>query len=137
MSSYFVVLQEEVDDVDTFVSLKTVTKAHEKLNEIANEIGVTSLDDFVFGNDRSSEDFQDIAENEGWGAIDYQGGGTGEEWFDASEGLDSIRAIIGYVESDPACLKRPRATVEELRLLETVLEGALQAGVKFRLEEDE
>lgn len=137
MSSYFVVLQEEVDEVDTFVTLKTVTKAHEKLNEIAEEIGISTLDSFVYGNDRGSDDFQDIAENEGWGAIDYQGGGSGEEWFDASEGLDTIRAMIGYIESDPSCLKRPRATVEELRALETVLEGAMQAGVKFRLEEDE
>jgi hypothetical protein len=137
MSAYFIVLQEDVDDVDAFVALKTITKARDKLAEIAEEIGVSSLESFVHGNDRGRDDFEDIAENEGWGGIDYQTSAGTEEWFEPNDGLDSVRALIGYIESDPECLKRPKATLEELRGMETVLESAMQAGVKFRLEEDE
>lgn len=135
--SYYIVFQEELDDVDAFEAFKTVAKAHEKLAEIAQEIGVTSLREFVGGADRVSEDFQDIAENEGWSSVDYQGAGGIDGWFDASDGLDTVRALMGYIESDPEVLKRPKATMEELRALETALEAALQAGVKFRFEVDE
>jgi hypothetical protein len=132
--SYYLVFQEDLDDVDAFEAFKTISKAHEKLADIAEQIGVTALREFVIGNDRSSEDYQDIAENEGW---DYSAASGGEEWFEASDGLDSIRALMGYIESDPESLKRPKATMEELRTLETALETALQAGVKFRFELDE
>lgn len=135
--SYYIVFQEELDDVDAFEAFKTIAKAHEKLADIAEEIGVTPMREFVSGTDRASEDFQDIAENEGWSSVDYHGANSGDGWFDASEGLDSVRALMGYIESDPECLKRPRATLDELRLLETALETALQAGVKFRFELDE
>jgi hypothetical protein len=135
--SYFLVFQEELDDIDAFEAFKTIAKAHEKLAAIAEEIGVTPLSDFVNGAERGDEDFEDIAENEGWSGADYQRGGGDDEWFDANEGLDSIRALMGYIESDPESLKRPKATMEELRTLETALEVALQAGVKFRFEFDE
>jgi hypothetical protein len=135
--SYFIVFQEDLDDVDAFEAFKTIAKAHEKLADIAQEIGVTSLREFVSGTDRASEDFQDIAENEGWSAVDYHGAAGGDGWFDASDGVDTVRALMGYIESDPESLKRPKATMEELRLLETALETAMQAGVKFRFELDE
>jgi hypothetical protein len=135
--SYYIVFQEELDDVDAFEAFKTIAKAHDKLADIAEEIGVTPIRDFVSGNDRASEDLQDIAENEGWSGVDYHGAVTGDGWFEASEGLDTVRALMGYIESDPESLKRPKATMEELRQLETALEAALQAGIKFRFELDE
>jgi hypothetical protein len=135
--SYFLVFQEDLDDVDAFEAFRTIAKAQEKLSSIAEEIGVTPLSDFVTGVERGDEDMDDIAENEGWSGADYSRGGGEDEWFDANEGLDTVRALMGYVESDPESLKRPRATMEELRLLETALEAALQAGVKFRFEFDE
>jgi hypothetical protein len=135
--SYYLVFQEDLDDTDPYVELKSVAKAAEKLAEIAEEIGVRTLRSFVYGEDRGHEDLQEIAENEGWGGVDYQTSATGEEWFDASDALDTVRALMGYIQSDPSCLKRPKATTEELRGLETALEVALQAGVRFRLERDE
>lgn len=135
--SYYIVFQEELEDVDAFEAFKTIAKAHEKLAEIAQEIGVTSLREFVGGSDRVSEDFQDIAENEGWSGVDYHGAGGVDGWFEANDGLDTVRALMGYIESDPESLKRPKATMEELRALESALEVALQAGVKFRFEVDE
>jgi hypothetical protein len=135
--SYYIVFQEDLDDIDAFEALKTLAKAEDKLSDIAEEIGVTPLADFVTGNERDSEDFQDIAENEGWSGADYQSGGTTDGWFDPSEGLDTVRALMGFIESDPESLKRPKATMEELRKLEAALDAAVQAGVKFRLELDE
>jgi hypothetical protein len=135
MSSYFVVLQDEIDEIDSYVALKTLTKAASKLKEIAEDIGVSPLSGFVFGDERDREDYEDIAENEGW---DYSpGGGKGDEWFDADEGLDTVRALLGYIESDPESLKRPKAATEELKALEAVLEAARDAGTKFRFEFDE
>jgi hypothetical protein len=132
--SYFVVLEEDVDDIDTFVSLKTLTKAASKLRTIALDIGVTPLADFVFGEDREREDLEDIAENEGW---DYHAGGRSEEWFSADEGLDTVRALTNYIESDPEVLKRPKAALEELKALEDVLQAARDASVRFHFEIDQ
>ena len=135
MSSYYVVLQEELDDVDSYIQLKSVAKAAERLAVIAKEIGVTAPSAFVAGAEQN-EDFADIAENAGWAGADYQGGGA-DGWFDADEGLDCARALLGYIESAPESVKRPRAISEELRAFEAVLESALQAGIRFRLEIDE
>jgi hypothetical protein len=135
--SYYLVFQDDLDDADPYVELKSVAKAASKLTEIAEEIGVTPLRAFVFGDDRGRDDLDDIAENEGWGGADYSHAASGDEWFDANDALDTIRALMGYIESDPSVLKRPKATMEELRKLEETLETAMQAGVRFRLELDE
>lgn len=135
--SYYIVFQEDLDDIDAFEALKTLSKAAEKLADIAEEIGVVSLRDFVAGNDRGAEDYNDIAENEGWSGADYQNPSGGDGWFDPNEGLDTVRALLNYIESDPESLKRPKATMEELRTLESALDAAMQAGVRFRLELDD
>jgi hypothetical protein len=127
----YLALEEDIDS-DSYIQLEACAKAMKKLDRIAREIGVTALGQFVYGHE---DDYADVAEHEGWAGSDYQGSGDG--WHDAGDGLECVQALIGYVESDPEVLKRPKATLTELRSLEKVLEEASQAGVRFRLEVDE
>jgi len=127
----YLALEEDID-LDSYVQIEATAKALNKIDRLAREIGVTALGQFVYGNE---DDYADVAEHEGWAGSDYTG--TGDGWHDAGDGLESVQSLIGYIESDPNCLKRPKATLTELRAVEAVLKDANQQGVRFRFELDE
>lgn len=132
-TSYFITLEQDLDSIDIMPSGKAIAKAIDRLDDIAQEIGVTRLSDFLAGND---EDLSDIAEQEGWDLGGFGPSTSGAGWFDAGDGLESVRAILGYIESDPEAVKRPKAIGEELREFEKVLEEAANHNIRFRLEVD-
>ena len=78
----------------------------------------------------------EAAEQEGWDLGGFGSSHGGQQWFDAGDGLDTVRALAGYIESDPDSIKRAKALLEELKEFEKVLEIAQQHNVRFRLEAD-
>lgn len=135
--SYFLTLEQDLDDIDIMPSGKALAKMMERIDDITDEIGVTRMSDFVAGGE--NEDFSEIAEQEGWdlGGFGDSRGGGGNEWFDAADGLDTVRAVAGYIESDPDSIKRARSLLDELKEFEKVLELAHVHHVRFRLEADD
>lgn len=131
--TFYIALEDDIDELETFQPAEAVAKAIKKLDRIAREIGVTGLSQFVYGHE---DDYQDVAEHEGWAGSDYAGG-SADGWHDAHDGLESVEALIGYIESDPESLKRPKATLTELRQFGQILREAAQNGVRFRIEVDE
>lgn len=131
--SLFVTLEQNLDDIDIMPSGKAVAKMLDRLDDITDEIGVTRLSDFIGGD---GEDLSEIAEQEGWDLGGFGASTGGSVWFDAGDGLDTIRALAGYIESDPDSIKRAKALLEELKEFEKVLEIAQTNSVRFRLEAD-
>jgi hypothetical protein len=131
--SYYIALERDLDEIEIMPSGKALAKMIDRLDEIADEIGVTRLSDFIGG---ETEDLSEIAEQEGWDLGGFGASTSGAQWFDASEGLDSVRALAGYIESDPDAIKRAKALLEELAEFEKALELAQQHNVRFRLEVD-
>lgn len=131
--SYFITLEQSLDEIDIMPSGKAVAKMMDRLDDITDEIGVTRLSDFVAGD---SEDLSEIAEQEGWDLGGFGASSSGAEWSDPGDGLDTVRALVGYIESDPDSIKRAKALLEELREFEKVLEIAQTHNVRFRLEAD-
>lgn len=131
--SYYITLEQDIDDIDIMPSAKALARAMERVDEITDEIGVTRLSDFIAD---EGEDISEIVEQEGWDLGGFSSSTGGEHWFDAADGLETVRAIAGYVESDPESVKRPKALLEELKEFEKVLEIALSHHVRFRLEAD-
>jgi hypothetical protein len=131
--SYYIALEQDLDEIDIMPSGKAVAKMMDRLDEITDEIGVTRLSDFVGG---ESEDLSEIAEQEGWDLGGFGASTGGAQWFDASDGLDTVRALAGYIESDPDSIKRAKALLEEFAEFQKVLEIAQQHNVRFRLEVD-
>jgi hypothetical protein len=132
--SYFITLEQDLDDIDIMPSGKALAKMMDRIDEITDEIGVTRMSDFVAAGE--NEDFSEIAEQEGWDLGGFASSSAGAEWFEASDGLDTVRAVAGYIESDPDSIKRARALLDELKEFEKVLELAQAHHVRFRLEAD-
>jgi hypothetical protein len=131
--SYYIALEQDIDEIDIMPAGKAVAKMMDRLDEITDEIGVTRLSDFIGG---ESEDLSEIVEQEGWDLGGFGPSTGGAQWFDASDGLDTVRALAGYIESDPDAIKRAKALLEEFAEFDKVLEIARQHNVRFRLEVD-
>jgi|CXWL01.1.fsa_nt_gi hypothetical protein len=132
--TFFIALEQNLDEIDIMPSGKTLAKMMDRIDEITDEIGVTRLGDFIAGGD--SEDLSELVEQEGWDLGGFGPSTGGSQWFDASDGLDTVRAVTGYIESDPDSIKRAKLLLEELKEFENVLEIAHTHNVRFRLEED-
>lgn len=133
--TYFITLEQDLDEIDMMPSAKALAKMMEKIDEITDEIGVTRFSDFIAGTE-GSDDLSEIAEQEGWDMGGFGAAGNGQQWFDSGDGLDTVRAVAGYIESDPDSIKRAKTILEELKAFEKVLEAAQSHNVRFRLEVD-
>lgn len=54
-----------------------------------------------------------------------------EQWYPASDGLKTIRALIDYVSTKLNDFKQPNPILRELRAAESLLVAAENAGVRF------
>ncbi len=131
--SFYINLEQNLDEIDVMPAGKALAKMMDRLDEITDEIGVTRLADFI-AND--GEDMSELVEQEGWDLGGFAATAGGAHWFDAGDGLDTVRALAGYIESDPDSIKRAKALLEELKEFEKVLEIAQTHNVRFRLEAD-
>lgn len=131
--SFYINLEQNLDEIDIMPAGKAMAKMMDRLDEITDEIGVTRLADFI-AND--GEDMSELVEQEGWDLGGFAATAGGAHWFDAGDGLDTVRALAGYIESDPDSIKRAKALLEELKEFEKVLEIAQTHNVRFRLEAD-
>jgi hypothetical protein len=56
-----------------------------------------------------------------------------EVWFDAEQGLKTVRALAEYVGANLNDFKQPNPILRDLKALETLLVAAAAAGVKFHV----
>jgi hypothetical protein len=54
-----------------------------------------------------------------------------EQWFDAGEGLKSLRALMEYVNTKLNDFKQPNPILRDLKAAETLLTAAAAAGIRF------
>ena len=54
-----------------------------------------------------------------------------ETWFDASEGLKTVRAVAEFVGANLNDFKQPNSILKDLKAAEALLTAAEQAGVRF------
>ncbi|MDQ3439853.1 MAG: hypothetical protein M3478_05830 [Planctomycetota bacterium] len=56
-----------------------------------------------------------------------------EVWFDAEQGLKTVRALAEYVGANLNDFKQPNPIVRDLKAIEALLVAAAAAGVKFHV----
>ena len=54
-----------------------------------------------------------------------------EQWFDAAQGLKTVRALIEYVSANLNDFKQPNPILRDLKAAEALLAAADAAGVRF------
>jgi hypothetical protein len=54
-----------------------------------------------------------------------------EKWFDAAEGLTTVRALIEHVGANLNHFKQPNPILRDLKAVEALLAAAQESGVRF------
>ena len=127
--AFFIVPEREVPGLETFVNGKALARA-EDLARVAEAAGVRPLRDFF------SEDPEAA-----WALLSDEGSeppaeGFGpQEWFEAEEGLATVRGLIAHLEADRATAAEGEASaiVEDLREFDRVLGGLAAESVRWHL----
>jgi hypothetical protein len=130
-TAFFIVPEREVQGLDPFVNGKALGHA-QHLDRMAAEAGVRPILEFF-----------SISPEEAAAAIEDLGGGVPvdglepETWFDAAEGLHTVRGMLRYLSENPttrwATKVEPEAIARDLREFEAILSGLEEAGVRWHL----
>lgn len=122
--AYFLVLDNPSPGFDTFVNGKFVGKEADRLNRIARELGLKSIDDFVSMDAFDVEDdLGDMPEME-------------QVWFEPDEGLTWVQSLADHIRNHSQGLKNPKGVLDDLAEYIHVLKQAETAGCRWRFEVD-
>jgi hypothetical protein len=110
-TALYIVAKEEISDFDMLVDGKALAAAEEELSAVCARAGVRRLIDFFSQNpdelaDLLGEDVPNAPQ---------------EQWFEASDGLATVRVLLSHLESRPERIKRGPAVIEDLKRCEQVL----------------
>jgi hypothetical protein len=125
-AALYIELEENTGDIGTFVDGKHLSQAEPVLSHIAVEAGVKPLMQF-FG--ASGDEYADI--------FDHAGVELPEaKWFDASEGLQTIRVLLSNVEQNQDKFASADALLADLKNFERVLMEAEEKQLRWHLAVD-
>lgn len=119
-SAHYIVLEKEIDGLDTMMDGKRLSRQIEALDKAANELGVRPLSGF-FSMDRDAmadvigDDFDDMEI-------------PPLQQFSAQDGLATVRALLPRPEAQPA--------IQDLQACERILSAAAQHGVRWHFQID-
>lgn len=132
MPSLYIVLEQEVPGFDAaYISGKALSASEKALAGIARQVGVIPL-----------MEFHSVEPEELAGMIKESGGDPSTmnlpplEWFDARDGLATVRALRDYLTKNPQSLPNTSAAEEDLIACERVLAGAQERGLRWHLAVD-
>ena len=125
-AALFIVIENENPDFSVSVNGKALSKAVPELGNIAAALGVKSLMEFYGADDSEMAGELDVSNPKRFKA----------KWFKASEGLNSVRALLDYVERHPQSVARVSAVVGDLKEFERVLSEAERRKLRWHLEVD-
>jgi hypothetical protein len=160
-AALFVVLERPIDGIDPCATNgKALARYSDELDAVADELNVTPLGQLFSMSADEMEGMLDVGRvgqdeldglpdelreavaghlneiNSAFGALENQiaeHGVPAEEWFEATEGLQTVQRLIGFLQSDQDRIAEPKEVVGELEEIETILKTAVQAGVRFHL----
>lgn len=123
-TAYFIVLDNEDADFDSFVNGKFIAQEAETINTISDKLGLKGIDDFV------SQDLGDF------GIETEDLGDSASKWFDPSEGLEWASKIREHVLDNPGAVKNKDGVLEDLEEYISVFEKAKKANAQWHFEID-
>ena|SRR2546428_11628068 len=118
----YIVLEIQIPGLDTMIDGKMLSQAEERLAQEAGRLGVRPLMEFFSVN---SEEAGSFLEGEGLGDAEI----PVEQWFPAEEGLTTVQALLGEIDSFP----ETKSAREDLLGLERVLKAAQKNGIRWHL----
>lgn len=129
-ASLYIVVEGEDPGFDTFVNGHALARNEDALERLAAQLSVRPLLEF-FSADESS---MALLLEQGPGNIEWEHPLPKPQWFDASDGLLAVSALIGFLDSTPAGLGSETLPVlMELRQYQKVLRKAALRGLRWHL----
>jgi hypothetical protein len=126
-AALFIVPEREVEGLDHFVNGKALGHA-QNLDRIAIAAGVRPLMEyFSMGPEEAASTL------EGFGGEIPVEGLPDEAWFDAAEGLRTVRGMLRHLSENPTVTRDVEAISRDLREFDEVLSGLEKAGVRWHL----
>ena len=119
-AAHYIVLEREIDGLDTTMDGKSLSKNMDILDETAHKLGVRPLSEFF---SMSAEGLSDILGDDAEGINPPP-----LQQFSASDGLKTVRALLPRPEAQPA--------IEDLRACERILNTAAQRSIGWHFEVD-
>jgi hypothetical protein len=135
--AHYVVLDSDLEDVDTSAGGKALAHQAEALAALAKSCGVVDLWSFhsespndVLAFLESEEESDSEAETLEMPPLPV------EEWFEPAVGLKTIRALLTALEENPTAVENVEGVVSDLKEVERILAAAEARGAKWHLAVD-
>jgi hypothetical protein len=126
-AGWSVVLEERTADKDVKGG-KALLYYHRQIDDLAERLGLTALSHFF------SRDPQTIAAYmRSLGIEPDLDTLPDEEWFDAAEGLATVRGLLAHLRDEPNGVPEPSKIIADLEVVVAALAAAEQAGSRFHL----
>lgn len=119
-SAYYIVLEKDIDGLDTLMDGKGLSRHVQSLDEAARELGVRPLSEFL------SMDGDALDDVIGDDAGDFEVPPL--EQFSALDGLATVRALLPRPEAQPA--------IQDLQACERILTAAARQGIRWHFQMD-
>jgi hypothetical protein len=133
MSGYYIQTEQELGDISFDAIQGTVfgDVRGRSLERIAREAGVKNIEVFF---SMAPGDAAAFVEQESGEPPDWEL--EPEQWFEAKDGLASVRGMLRYLEQKPQAVTDVEQWMADLRKTETALEHLEKVGVRFHLSAD-
>jgi hypothetical protein len=124
--TYYIEFDNEKLEID-YTDGKSVAKAMDELNALAEEVGVTRLDQFM---GQSVDDIGDMLGED----IEIESGSDGAAtWFEPAEGIVVLERLIAELKANPKGMRSASAVAEDLESYCAALRTAQAHSAKWHL----
>jgi hypothetical protein len=129
-ASLYIVVEGEDPGFDIFVNGHALARNEDALERLAERLHVAPLLEFFSADENSMA----LLLDQGAGDSDWTGPLPQQQWYDATNGLLTVRTLIDFLVEAPAALgSETQPALAELREYERVLRKTAQHGLRWHL----
>lgn len=129
-ASLYIVVEGEDPGFDIFVNGHALARNEDALEQLAGRLQVSPLLEFFSADENSMA----LLLEQGAAKPDWARNLPQPQWFDAADGLLTVRALVEFLTASPAALgSETRPVLSELYEYERVLQKTAQHGLHWHL----
>ncbi|GEM_PF-1301324 len=107
--AYYIVLNTNAQDFDTFVNGKAVAHSYNKIEALCQQAGLPGPSAFI---GQAAAEFEDMLDE----AFELPAGEEeSEKWFEPEAGIVWVDSLTSLITQNPATLSRAQAVLDELQ----------------------
>lgn len=129
-ASLYIVVEGEDPGFDIYVNGHALARNEDALEQLAERLHVAPLLEFFSADENSMA----LLRDEGAGNTEFDRPMPQPQWYDATDGLLTVRTLIDFLDLTPAALgSETQTALCELRDYERVLHKTAQHGLRWHL----